>query len=713
MKWALLAVALAACIEPSLTPCGDLVCPQGSVCVDNLVCATEDQITACNGATEKDPCQGPFGQGYCSQGVCVANVCGDNQLTGNESCDGDQTSVSCASFGFYEGTTSCSQDCVPEAGTCSGQCGDNVVQAQFGEQCDGTDPTESCLDFGRDYGVLTCNEFCAPAITNDCNRYGWEQLLPATTLYSAAAANARGVVGITATTIDVVWDGVASSRANTGSWTHAASNAGVLVLVGQTSVAWFDGQWHDMSAGITNANWVSVSEDGFVFGRNGSGGCVLERVELANAAKTTLPAPAQGCTHGVALATNRLYVSQAGDGVRVWDGAGWSSVVTGTVSSLVQAGPEKLAALGPSTLRMIDVSTASPTVTTRIGVAAGTDVFDDDGNQLRAFNGGDSGELVYELRAHDLLFELPELVEDSQTGLARAGDGRILTFGAGVRGMRPLQMNREIPSNPTIRAIARAGNGLIACGSDVFLSGLAGLVARPYNSGASGDCVAVTGDSLGAHFVLSEDGGVYRYNAGNNSYETVSTAGSSAFTDIAGDFTQLYIATSAGILGSAAGGVVTSETVPANCTIAKLAMSPSRTFVGVGYCGNTLAVFKRTTSWETIVTSTLAASQPADVDIAIGTDETIVVRLANAMYRVDGVALTMIGTGNAVDIVTANDIFIDQGSDEMLHVTPTRSQVLRLASGPFTASATHLFAWDRSRRSIVGIARVTGQPDGL
>jgi len=682
------------------------------VCIDNMVCATQEQIDACGGIAEKDTCLGPFGPGYCSSGVCVANVCGDGRVTGTEACDANETSasVTCASFGFYEGTTSCTSDCVPEPGTCSGRCGDDIVQAEFGEQCDGAPPTESCLDFGRDYGVLTCNAFCAPAITQDCRRYGWEVLLPAGVKYTAAAANAHGVVGLNATAIDVVWEGVASTRQNTGAWTHAASNGTVLVVVGPTSVLWFDGQWHDMTAGITNANWVSVSADGFVFGRNGSTGCTVERVELATAAKATLPTPGQTCTHGVALASNRLFASQGADGVRVWDGAIWNSVVTGAVSTLAQAGPQKLAAMGASTLRYIDVSGGSPVVTTRIGTAVGVEAFDDDGNQLRASNSGDSGELVFELRAHDVLFELPELTEDGQVALARTGDGRLLTHGDGVRAMRPLEMSSEIPSNPTIRTIARAGNGLLTCGKEIFVSGLSGFVARPYSSASNGACIAVTGDSVGVHFVLSDTNAVYRYNVGNNSYETVSTGAD--YTDIAGDFVQLYIATAAGILGSAAGGAVVPEAVPVGCTIGKLAMNANRRFVGLGVCNGTLALFERTTSWQTLATTALTIPPPTKAEIAIGSDGTIVVQHGTDIYRLDGTTLTKIGEGDSVDIVTANDIFIDQGGDEMLHLTATGSQSMRLPSGSFVASPTHLFAWDRSRRSVVGIARVTGQPGG-
>lgn len=713
MKGALLGMALScmtACLNPDLTPCGELLCSAGSVCVNDRVCATQDQIDACGGIEEKAPCQATFGQGYCSEGVCVANVCGDGVVTGNEACDGSTLTLTCAAFGFYEGTVTCDDNCVPQPAACVGSCGDGIVQSTFGEQCDGSAPPETCLDFGRDYGVLTCNSFCAPAITSDCERYGWEFLLPATRGYSAAAANAHGVVGLDVTTIDVVWNGVASTRANTGGWTHAAANASVLVVVGPTSVLWFDGQWHDMTAGIANPSWISVSDDGFVFGRSGSTGCTIDRIELSNAAKTTLPVPAQACSHGVALSLTKLYVSQATEGVRVYDGVNWTSVVSGTVTSIYQAGPQKIAALA-TTLRIIDVSGASPTVTTRIGTATGVEAFDNDGNQLRAYTGGDNGSLVFDMRAQDMLFEMPSLVEDAQVGLGRTGDGRLLTYGKGVLAMRPLQVSYEIGSNPTIRAIARAGNGLLACGSGVYVSGLGGLVSRPYSSGTSGGCVAITGDSVGAHFVLSESDVVYRYNAGSNLYETVSTSSGASYTDIAGDFGQLYVATSTGILGSTAGGAVVAESVPAGCTIARLAMSPNRKFVGLGGCNGTVAVFERTTSWQTIATTALPLVQTS-VGIAIGNDDTIVVRHGTDIYRLDGTTLTAIGTGDDVEIVTRDDIFIAQGGDAMLHLTPTSTQSLRLPSGPFAASATHLFAWDRSRRSIVGITRVTGQPGG-
>jgi hypothetical protein len=233
------------------------------------------------------------------------------------------------------------------------------------------------------------------------------------------------------------------------------------------------------------------------------------------------------------------------------------------------------------------------------------------------------------------------------------------------------------------------------------------IVQRPYTYGG---CTEVTGSALGAHFVVTGDNLLVGYNAGNNSYSQLH---GNAVTSVAGDFTQLW---STGIaLFSITGGSAATfavELLPTGCTAVKLAMSPTRRFVAVGVCNGKLAVFDRTTAWDTLATSAIDAVVTTPMQIAIGDDNVIFVQAGNEVYRLDGTTFTQIATGTRIAAVSATDVFIDQGGEVMLHVTGSTSQELRLASGPFVATRTHLFSWDRINRRLYGIARMTNVPNG-
>ncbi len=113
-------LALAACITDGLVPCGDELCPIGSVCLEGL-CTTSDQATACVGEPEGATCSTPTTTGYCVSGGCRASVCGDGKLEYGEVCDdGNQTSGD-----------GCSARCDSNE-----TCGNNVVDYAVGEQCD-------------------------------------------------------------------------------------------------------------------------------------------------------------------------------------------------------------------------------------------------------------------------------------------------------------------------------------------------------------------------------------------------------------------------------------------------------------------------------------------------------------------------------------------------------------------------------------------------
>src|SRR5690606_19707683 len=201
------------------------------------------------------------------------------------------------------------------------------------------------------------------------------------------------------------------------------------------------------------------------------------------------------------------------------------------------------------------------------------------------------------------------------------------------------------------------------------------------------------------------------YNAGMNQYNAV--LGTTGLSSIAGDVSKLWIAGGLTMVSITNGGSPVGASPPSGCRILKLAMSPSRTFIGTGVCADKLTVFEYTTAWTVRASSTLDATNVAtDHAIAVGDDETSVIRFREDVYRLDDTTFTHVGTGLATDAIGANDFFIDQGGETMMHhVLAPPARELRLVSGPFPATPSHLFSWDRVSRRFYGLARMTFAPD--
>ncbi len=87
------------------------------------------------------------------------NVCGDNNLGGDEACDGDMfAGETCQSQGFGSGEIACRVDCTLDTSECS-LCGNNVLDE--GEECDeGNLNAQTCQGLGFESGALGCND-CA------------------------------------------------------------------------------------------------------------------------------------------------------------------------------------------------------------------------------------------------------------------------------------------------------------------------------------------------------------------------------------------------------------------------------------------------------------------------------------------------------------------------------------------------------------------------
>ena len=89
-------------------------------------------------------------------------------MDGNEQCDGmDFGHKTCADYGFYTGTLSCTNACMANLGQCAGRCGDQTIQA--GVQCDGTNlngATCTSLGYKGQTQPLTCTNGCTYAASS-------------------------------------------------------------------------------------------------------------------------------------------------------------------------------------------------------------------------------------------------------------------------------------------------------------------------------------------------------------------------------------------------------------------------------------------------------------------------------------------------------------------------------------------------------------------
>ncbi len=119
---AVMCLVLVSCtIDDELVICGDLACPPGSVCTV-LGCATPDQVAACSGLEDTEPCSTPeVGTGACLGGVCLQAVCGDGLQVGTEVCDDAN----------QRSGDGCSADCLSAE-----TCGNDYIDPLAGEECD-------------------------------------------------------------------------------------------------------------------------------------------------------------------------------------------------------------------------------------------------------------------------------------------------------------------------------------------------------------------------------------------------------------------------------------------------------------------------------------------------------------------------------------------------------------------------------------------------
>lgn len=94
---------LTGCLEHRLVDCGNgILCPTGKQCIAGR-CASANDIAACSGVADGEPCEADTGPGVCLDGACATSICGDGRVDALEVCDdgnrisGDGCSGTCAS----------------------------------------------------------------------------------------------------------------------------------------------------------------------------------------------------------------------------------------------------------------------------------------------------------------------------------------------------------------------------------------------------------------------------------------------------------------------------------------------------------------------------------------------------------------------------------------------------------------------------------------
>lgn len=274
----------------TLVTCGDGVMMKGEDCDDG-------NRTACDGCTADCHVEG-CGNGrvecleQCDDGTANANApnaacrtdcrrqrCGDGVVDGlsGEDCDGAAPAAeSCVSLGYYGGALRCSAACRADLSSCTGTCGDGVVNG--GEFCDGLPPSgQTCHDFGYDIGNVYCGQLCTPSFST-CERLGFvpmqyqgQAFFLNTAWNSGDQVIAGGYEGLL-----LKWDGTrwSNSALPVKQTIYGLGGTGLndLYAVGQGGLmAHFDGtNWSVQDAGTElqiNAVWASSPTDVFAGAR--------------------------------------------------------------------------------------------------------------------------------------------------------------------------------------------------------------------------------------------------------------------------------------------------------------------------------------------------------------------------------------------------------------------------------------------------------------
>jgi hypothetical protein len=143
-------------------PCGDGT-PANTCVVDNAPnycneieidnCAIQQACEVC-GCPSEEFCFP--GLGASGLGTCSINSCGNDEIDGDDVCEGeDLGGATCESLGFSGGSLSCDECGYVTSSCIENDCGNGAIDS--GEECDGNNfGGSSCNSLGYDSGSLNC-----------------------------------------------------------------------------------------------------------------------------------------------------------------------------------------------------------------------------------------------------------------------------------------------------------------------------------------------------------------------------------------------------------------------------------------------------------------------------------------------------------------------------------------------------------------------------
>jgi hypothetical protein len=373
-----LLVGFAGCVQSADVRCGqDRVCPGGTACDDvHELCVLPEQLEVCTGKLDGEACTiSPTSTGTCRDEVCLTSICGDGIASEVEQCDGDDLKgiatckgagyydleplgctpqcmfdvsqctrrcgdgtldpeeqcdasdlgtdmmgapMTCKSLGYYdEPGLGCTPLCTYDVDSCSGICGDGIVNG--GELCEGTPPAESCLDLGYDRGNTTCSPLCS-ADTSGCDVLNWRRS-PA-----VQDDNLGAVFGFGANDVNALgWYWVSGTKGGPA-WWHYDGTAWTRRAMPLTPPA---GQAPGGNFPINDA-WGWSSGEVVAVGRYWGSPQIPIAVHYNGTSWTTRELT---LTSGEPLAVwgpapNDVYTATSGGEVLHWNGTNWSTVHT-------------------------------------------------------------------------------------------------------------------------------------------------------------------------------------------------------------------------------------------------------------------------------------------------------------------------------------------------------------------------------------------------
>jgi hypothetical protein len=707
---------LASCLEPDLKLCGSVVCSPDQRCIVDGQCATSDAITACDGLAEGTACQSATATGRCVNTACVANVCGDGAATGTEVCDGSDVPVTCVELGYYTGTPRCTQGCALDRTGCSGRCGDGLVQRDQGELCDGTPPVETCGDFGRDFGTLDCNRFCSPDIANGCHSYAWEVVLPAQPGLSetVVAMNRHGAVGVYDAVVRVIWDGVQSTRPNSGGWTFADADATTFLVASATTSSWFDGTaWHDLAVGVTGTVG-DVVQAGELYELDLD--CTFRSIDLATGMVRSLPAAPDSTCQQFVRSSGELVALTTSDLV-AFDGAQWRTVGVNVApgTTLYPAnGGRVWAFLGQRNVNLIDLATGEQRASR---LSSPQQLYPDGDGDVYVINsspGGTSFDMVIggALIAAPIT---PPGVWPSRT----SAEGAVVASGAGVYRLAPVARPAITGAGAVDQLYALPDGSGSGSGSGSGANIGTGDGAPAIEYGAIAVCGSLVGyfsGSTGGAFVWVHTPNECRALIGDPRGDYLFADNNGVWSSALADYELLgfeYTVTGTPADAWAGGyyggsvehrslGAWTDVPLPAGTALGFLAGGGGLPLHVVTHSVGGDALYRYDPpSWTHLLDLAIPAS-----GLAVAPDGALFVS-SDVTARLDGATLTPIAPASPRIIAQgAEDIYVDLRTGVFDHYSHGRISTLHMPTGPLAVVPNAYYGFDTSAFAIEVIARM-------